>query len=107
MEGGRAGEGLMIRASVLQRGEDASKCAKRRVEKWVVVTFMTLSGEVGGIHKAWRSGETIGVDVGAATRVSTMNLENAPQRERTFRRQHALYDRLLDLLFADKILGDI
>ena len=38
-----------------------------------------------------------------------MNLwdANAPQRERTFRRQHALYDRLLDLLFADKILGNI
>lgn len=97
----------MDRASALQRGEDTSKCAKRRVAKWVVVTFMMLSGEVGGIHKAWRSGEIIGAGVGAATRVGTMNSQNVLEWERTFRREHALDDRLLDLFFTDEILGSI
>lgn len=96
----------MDRASVLQRGEDASKCAKRRVAKWVVVTFMTLSGEVGEIHKAWISGEIIGVGVGSTTKVG-MNMPNNPEQERTFRREHALNDRLLDLLFPDKVLGNV
>ena len=51
-------------ASARQRGENASKCAKRRVAKWVVVTFMTFNGEVGGTqcmeewrnHHRWRWG---------------------------------------------------
>lgn len=68
---------------------------------------MILSGEEGGIHKAWSSGEIIGAGVGATMKISRINLYNVAEDWRTFRWQHALDDRLLDLLFADKILGEV
>jgi hypothetical protein len=52
VDAGREGEGLMDRARVLQREEDERRRVKRRVAKWVVVTFAMFSGDIGGRHKA-------------------------------------------------------